>query len=550
MKVSLAISAKSLPSGAGEYYAVVTRNEEEIGKTNIAHDTANPTWTKSIVFDCEDNGEESATPSGSISVQICNVTTNEASEIETFELSEIWNSSNKAIAKAMTGESATVKEGGSGVIAVHVEEQVVTGSLKLQIHGNQLENLDGRFGRIAVRKSDPFYEIKNKQGETLYKSEVVNNDLNPEWEETNDIDINMVCGGNFQEPVQFIVMDQDDTNNELMGVASTTVEELLHGNRVLYLKKNDEVCGQLLIDSVGLYNTDNASSDALQHLEDVSQVVLQQCQLDIAKGIAESKALAAQRAKEHASELEEIAEQAQQKSNDAAEELVTIERKVEELKKIAQEAKELSKTQRCSGTLQLVLSGKDLPDTDGWRNKTDPYFEVYGAKGDVVYKSEVIENSMDPEWEMADVDMNALTNGNLDMKIRITFSDSDEDEKKDYLGQILVSVNDIVKRQEDGVTTPYNITKGMHSDGLGQIQVQDVKLIDFVDLREKAKQLKDEAEDVRMSSYEKARVSKAVAEEAQVAMIEAKKAQQDAMVAEEVAEEASKRVEELMASME
>merc|ERR1712043_56960 len=135
-------------------------------------------------------------------------------------------------------------------------------------------------------------------------------------------------------------------------------------------------------------------------------------------------------------------------------------------------------------------------------------------------------------------------------KIRITFSDSDEDEKKDYLGQILVSVNDIVKRQEDGVTTPYNITKGMHSDGLGQIQVQDVKLIDFVDLREKAKQLKDEAEDVRMSSYEKARVSKAVAEEAQVAMIEAKKAQQDAMVAEEVAEEASKRVEELMASME
>ena len=40
----------------------------------------------------------------------------------------------------------------------------MTGSLKLQIHGNQLENLDGRFGRIAVRKSDPFYEIKNMQG--------------------------------------------------------------------------------------------------------------------------------------------------------------------------------------------------------------------------------------------------------------------------------------------------------------------------------------------------------------------------------------------------
>jgi len=337
--------------------------------------------------------------------------------------------------------------------------------------------------------------------------------------------------------------------SEVIGVTSTTVQELMDGTRVLPLtsSKNDDddnVCGQLLVDSVQLVNVDNASSDALEQLEVVGQLLWKQTQIDTAKSVVASKSLAATKAQEHAADMLQVAEMKQIEADKAAQDVVDSQAKVEDMKQIAAEAKELSKTQRCTGTLELQLSGHDLPDTDGFRNMTDPYFEVYGSKGQVVYKSETINDCLEPEWQCASIDANALTNGNLDMKIRITLSDSDADEKSDYLGQILVSVNSL----ETGQT--YDLQKGLQNTGKGQLQVTKVELQNHEDLREKAQKLKEQAEEVRMLSYETARISKAKFQEAQNAMMEAKQAQHEATVAEEEAMEASKTVEELMAALE
>ena len=54
---------------------------------------------------------------------------------------------------------------------------------------------------------------------------------------------------------------------------------------------------------------------------------------------------------------------------------------------LKEQANQAGKTQACSGTLQLTLKGADLPDTDGFFNKSDPFFKSLELTGTLHFVS-------------------------------------------------------------------------------------------------------------------------------------------------------------------
>mmetsp|Transcript_17664 Transcript_17664/g.35473 ORF Transcript_17664/g.35473 Transcript_17664/m.35473 type:complete len:201 (+) Transcript_17664:527-1129(+) len=85
-----------------------------------------------------------------------------------------------------------------GVLIAHLTSATVTGSLKLQLSGKDLKNMDGMG---LLRKSDPFFALMVLNDETgnwdaKYRSATVKNELDPEWEECS-VDLVELCGGKF-----------------------------------------------------------------------------------------------------------------------------------------------------------------------------------------------------------------------------------------------------------------------------------------------------------------------------------------------------------------
>jgi len=612
MKVSLSICAKELSSAtsvatgatltsADNYYATVSRcnpNDDDdpnnrilLGTTNIAYQTQNPTWTQAIIFDYDNNNDNNNTKTSIqddhnniISITIYKHPTNTPIATHQFHIQDIWNTiPHHAVAtfvttnneenessprtKILTSQGRQEK----GIImTVHMEEKVTTGSLQLKLRGKQLDNVDGRFYNLSLDKSDPFYEIKNKQGVTVYTSEVIANDLNPKWKESSDIDLTKLCRNDNDNdfrtaPLQIVVMDEDlheddpsiqPTKTELIGVVSTTIEELLvlannnnnnNNQRTkstptpsLKLTRKGKVSGKLLVESAQLVGLDNASSTALQILERRAQIEF-----------AEAKARVAERAKYYAAQLETISLQHQEKAVTTAQLLADIQTLAQDKQQAAQELKSQLKSQgSCTGTLQLKLCGRNLPDLDGilpgWGNKSDPFFEVYGYDGKVIYKSEVIRDNLNPTWKTVNLDLNALTHGNLNVKVRMTVYDQDPDDKREYMGQVLLSVNSMLASSSSS-SKSFNLVKGLKDNGgQGQVIVQEAKLVNYVDLKMKADDLKKEAQDVLQSSYDMKKLSQTNAEAAQGTIVEHKKAQKEALIAEKEAMEAAVAVQELI----
>lgn len=61
-----------------------------------------------------------------------------------------------------------------------------------------------------------------------------------------------------------------------------------------------------------------------------------------------------------------------------------------------------------------------------------------------MYQSEVVQNSLDPTFKMVELDICKLTEGSLEGPVRITLHEKDDGDAKDYLGQIVTSVKDII----------------------------------------------------------------------------------------------------------
>jgi len=152
-----------------------------------------------------------------------------------------------------TGNTMKVKIKKGGIITARVDKPKGTGSLRLQLTGSNLKNVEGGF----LGKSDPFFQLNKKrfrdtgyEWEPVYKSNVVKNNLNPSWKE-GTIELSGLCDGDLDAPLNLMVFDSNgDGKHTAMGQVETSVNEIVRQKNTagFYLvNKQGKAVGNLIV---------------------------------------------------------------------------------------------------------------------------------------------------------------------------------------------------------------------------------------------------------------------------------------------------------------
>jgi len=129
------------------------------------------------------------------------------------------------------------------------------------------------------------------------------------------------------------------------------------------------------------------------------------------------------------------------------------------------------------GVLRLKMAGEELTNTDGWFNKSDPFYQFRkkdqgfrGSEWNVVHKSEYIKDNLNPEWDEALIDLYTLCGGDYDETLYLDLYDNESSGEHELMGQIETSVNGLL--ESDGFT--------LMKDGeeTGRLIVQEAELLD------------------------------------------------------------------------
>jgi Ca2+-dependent lipid-binding protein len=111
-------------------------------------------------------------------------------------------------AKGNTKAKALPKNGGT--LYVRLDKYTASGTLHLKCSGLKLTNVEGMFS-----KSDPFFELcrkdfgqKGTEWNTVYRSQPIMNNLNPNWNE-DQIDLTALCAGDLDAPLLVQVFDYE-----------------------------------------------------------------------------------------------------------------------------------------------------------------------------------------------------------------------------------------------------------------------------------------------------------------------------------------------------
>jgi len=140
---------------------------------------------------------------------------------------------------------------------------------------------------------------------------------------------------------------------------------------------------------------------------------------------------------------------------------------------------------------------------------------------EIVYTSEVVEDNLNPVWKTASLDIAALIeDGNLDTPIRIKINDKDKGGVKSYIGDLMTSVNHLMKVKSE--RKPVNLY--MFEDDVGRLGVDIAELVDYKDWKWESTKLLSEAKEMRSVFERKAKQAKAAAEEAKSLAAQAKDA--------------------------
>ena len=198
----------------------------------ISVEGPDPTYGESFQFEYEEGADDERR----ISIDVLNENGSWQCS-RSFLVGEILASNGKCQVQAKNLSSG-------GVLIAHLSSAVASGSLKLQLSGRGLKNMDG----VGIlRKSDPFFALMVLNDETgnwdgKYRSTTIKNDLDPDWDECT-IDLALLCGGKLDQRLRVVVFDEDDKKkinllnlrpeqNEVMGYAETSVRKLLEGGEM------------------------------------------------------------------------------------------------------------------------------------------------------------------------------------------------------------------------------------------------------------------------------------------------------------------------------
>jgi hypothetical protein len=168
-----------------------------------------------------------------------------------------------------------------------------------------------------------------------------------------------------------VVWDKDRRGKkDLMGQIDTTLTTLLHAKDV------ECAGGKLIITRAHLvgHGGTAVSDAATQAMENAANALLSKQSIEKAKQ-------AVVRCQERAVALQKVADQKAAARTQAAQETEEVQALVGELEAEAKQVAVDAKIQKCTGSLHLTLRGANLPNTDGFFNKSDPFYVLQGADG-------------------------------------------------------------------------------------------------------------------------------------------------------------------------
>ena len=149
------------------------------------------------------------------------------------------------------------------------------------------------------------------------------------------------------------------------------------------------------------------------------------------------------------------------------------------------------------GRLSLHLAAQDLPNMDfGFslgilrpKDLTDAFCEVYSAvSGKMLAKTEVVPDNLNPIWNALDLELDELCGDNKHAPVRITVLDQDNGDDVEYLGQVLLTVTQLLEAPPNHV---FPLVKGGSPLPTGGLMIQHATLHPSTRVSRKAqKQLK------------------------------------------------------------
>ncbi|XP_032830428.1 copine-1-like isoform X1 [Petromyzon marinus] len=105
-------------------------------------------------------------------------------------------------------------------------------------------------------------------------------------------------------------------------------------------------------------------------------------------------------------------------------------------------------------TMEVEASNLDKKD---FMSKSDPFLEFYkqglDGKWQLVHRTEVVKNNLNPKWKTFQISLQSLCNGELDRPIKVSCSDADDDGSHDLIGEFETCMKKLLEAQ----TTPVEI---------------------------------------------------------------------------------------------
>ena len=96
---------------------------------------------------------------------------------------------------------------------------------------------------------------------------------------------------------------------------------------------------------------------------------------------------------------------------------------------------------KSAGKLALRMSGIKLKNVEGMFKKSDPFYEIRrtyegpgGGSWVPIHRSKPVKDNLNPMWEPATIDVNALCGGDLDRQLQVAIFDHESDGKHVSMG--------------------------------------------------------------------------------------------------------------------
>lgn len=480
MQVQFAVSAKDLPE-ATSYVAVVSVGDDAVlGSTEVSRATTDPVWNRLVTT----NDEEHALKDDDVlTVRIRPAARDGPEETvatATFVVGDLTGSYYAARA-AFTSEATDA----GAKIAVHAQSPVRMGTLCVRFAASDLPDTDFSFFR-RKQHTDGILEVYSSvTGKKLVRSNVVEDELNPVWEDLF-LDLDLLTGGRLDVPVRLTVSDKDaGDRTQYLGQVMMTVNQMMGvGDGVLKhhpLIKGGTASaqGSLSVPHASLRPAESATREAQKHLRLVLTAL--DGRRDALLDEMEAKTVLAERTLIAADEAVGTVRDGEDRLHEAAATQTAVETRLVEARRQHARLTQKAVATPCTGTLVLRLAARHLPDTDfGFRNKSDPIYEVYAGRDERILRSEIVEDDLNPVWEERSVDLSVL-GGDVDRTLTIIVSDKDGGDDQSEMGHVEVSVSALLQAAEASEDFALPPTPK------GRLVVQKAVLEDLVDHRAIAK---------------------------------------------------------------